>query len=511
VRGTQTADLGEDERRRALERTPRTDGGWNTEAYAEVTHNPFVSVAKTPLSTFSIDVDTASYANVRRFLNGDRLPPPGAVRIEELVNYFAYDYAPPEADGAPFAVHVDVAGCPWAADHRLVRIGLKGRVIAEEDRPPMNIIFLLDRSGSMNRANKLPLFQKACKLLVERLDEGDTIGIVTYASGSGVELQPTSADRKDEIVQVIDRLRARGSTNGAAGIVDAYKMARKAFIKEGVNRVVLCTDGDFNVGTTSNDQLVKLITKEAKSGVFLSVLGFGMGNIKDERLEKLADKGNGNYAYIDTLDEARKVLVEQMTGTLITIAKDVKIQVEFNPAQAVSYRLIGYENRLLAKEDFNDDTKDAGEIGAGHTVTALYQVVPAGVKDPSNPVDKLKYQKDGAKLTKVGKTSGELLTVKLRHKLPDESSSKLLTVPVTDKGGESNAASEDFKFAASLASFGMILRGSPHAGTYSLDAAAELAGSGLGKDPKGRRAEFVKLVKTAAKLKAAAESKEKSD
>ena len=419
----------------------RAGGGWNTEAYAEVTHNPFVSVATTPLSTFSIDVDTASYANVRRFLNGNQLPPPGAVRIEELVNYFTYDCAPPKADEAPFAVHMDVAGCPWAADHRLVRIGLKGRVIAEEDRPPMNIVFLLDRSGSMKRANKLPLFQKACKLLVERLDEGDTIGIVTYASGSGVELQPTTADRKDEIVKVIDGLRAAGSTNGAAGIVDAYKMARKAFIKGGANRVVLCTDGDFNVGTTSNDQLVNLITREAKSGVFLSVLGFGMGNIKDDRLEKLADKGNGNYAYIDTIDEARKVLVEQMTGTLITIAKDVKIQVEFNPAQAVSYRLIGYENRLLAKEDFNDDTKDAGEIGAGHTVTALYEVVPTGVKDPANPVDKLKYQKDGAKLTDAGKTSGELLTVKLRYKLPDESVSKLLSVPVTDKGGTFNAAS----------------------------------------------------------------------
>ena len=491
---------------------PVEQPGKQTANYAAVVHNPFVSVAKTPLSTFSIDVDTGSYANMRRILNEGRLPPAGAVRIEELVNYFNYDYAPPaEKDEAPFAVHVDVAGCPWAPEHRLVRIGLKGRVIEEAQRPPMNIVFLLDKSGSMRPANKLPLFKKACKLLVERLDEGDTIGIVTYASGSGIALKPTTVDKKAAINAVIDGLSAGGSTNGAAGVIDAYKMARKAFIKGGVNRVILCTDGDFNVGTTSNDELVKLITKEAESGVFLTVLGFGRGNIKDQRLEMLADKGNGNYGYIDTIAEAKKIFVEQMTGTLITIAKDVKIQVEFNPAEATAYRLIGYENRILAKEDFNDDTKDAGEIGAGHTVTALYEVTPAGGKDPANPVDRLKYQEDGPKLTATATTSGELLTGKLRYKQPDGSVSKLLVVPVKDKGGDFNAASADFKFASALASFGMILRESPHAGTYSLEAAGELAGSGLGKDPTGRRAEFVKLVKTAAKLQAAAQREEKFD
>ena len=472
---------------------------FNTEAYQRIVDNPFLRVADNPLSTFSIDVDTASYSNIRRFLNQNALPPPDAVRIEELVNYFPYAYAPPEADGkAPFAAHVEVAGCPWNAKHRLVRIGLKGKEIASQSRPPSNLVFLVDVSGSMQPDNKLPLVKRGLRMLVEQLTENDRVSIVVYAGSTGLALPPTPGSEKGTLLGAIEALGAGGSTNGAGGITRAYETAVDNFIKGGVNRVVLCTDGDFNVGVTDHGSLTRLIEEKARTGVFLSVLGFGMGNLKDTTMETLADKGNGNYAYVDSLAEARKVLVEQMTGTLVTIAKDVKIQVEFNPAVASSYRLIGYENRVLAKEDFNDDTKDAGEIGAGHTVTALYEVVPAGGEAPAAgpKVDALKYQKPQPAAT----GSGELLTLKLRYKEPDGNQSGLVEFPVTDAGGSYAKASPDYKFAAAVAAFGMILRDSPHKGTATLPAVAELAQEGLGKDENGYRAEFLGLVHKAKAL-----------
>ncbi|HET6430322.1 MAG TPA: von Willebrand factor type A domain-containing protein [Phycisphaerae bacterium] len=479
----------------------RADGEFHTEAYDAIVENAFLDVRDHPLSTFSIDVDTASYANVRRMLKAGQLPPAGAVRIEELINYFTYDYEPPR-DGRAFAVHLDVTGCPWAPKHRLVRVALKGRIVEADKRPATNLVFLLDVSGSMRPANKLPLVQQAMKMLVERLGENDTVAIAVYAGASGLVLDATSCDQKETVIAALDRLAAGGSTNGGDGIRLAYKVAAEHFIKGGVNRVILCTDGDFNVGTTSRSDLVQLVQEKATTGVFLSVLGFGMGNYKDATLETLADKGNGNYAYIDTAAEAQKVLVEQMTGTLVTIAKDVKIQIEFNPARVAEYRLIGYENRILAKEDFNDDTKDAGEIGAGHTVTALYEIVPAAeAPEAERParVDPLKYQTRTA-LTETADT-GELLTVKLRHKAPDADKSELIERAVLDRGKAFNEAPNDLKFAAAVASFGMILRDSKYVGTYNLDAVAELAEASRGADPAGRRAEFVELVKTAARLK----------
>ncbi len=469
---------------------------WNREAYDHIVDNPFRSVADHPLSTFSIDVDTASYANIRRLLNQGTLPPKGAVRIEEMINYFSYDYAgPKKGDKHPFAAHAAVAGCPWNARHRLVRVAIKGREIAPEKRPSSNFVFLLDVSGSMRPANKLPLVKRAMKMLVERLGENDRIAITVYAGAAGLVLDSTTCDERQKILSALERLRAGGSTAGAAGIKLAYQVAAKNFIKGGVNRVILCTDGDFNVGITNQSELVRMIEGKAKTGVFLSVLGFGMGNYQDSRLEKLADKGNGNYAYIDTIKEARKVLVTQMSGTLITIAKDVKIQIEFNPTRVAAYRLIGYENRILAKEDFKDDKKDAGEIGAGHTVTALYEVVPAGEKVETPAVAPLKYQTP-ARPTEAA-DSKEMLTLKLRYKRPDGDKSTLMEYPVADAGGRFDKASADFRFATAVASFGMILRDSKYKGTYTLDAVIELAQSSKGKDKEGYRAEFIQLVKTA--------------
>jgi Ca-activated chloride channel family protein len=478
------------------------DNEFNTEAYARIVDNPFLAVGDNPLSTFSIDVDTASYANVRRFLNQGVLPPPDAVRIEELINYFRYDYAGPEGD-VPFSSHVEVAGCPWAPEHRLVRVALKGREIQEQNRPASNLVFLLDVSGSMEPENKLPLLKKAMRLLVERLGENDRVAIVVYAGASGLVLPSTTANNQETIHSALDELHAGGSTNGASGIQLAYDVAVSHFIKGGTNRVILCTDGDFNVGITDEGQLHRLIEEKAKSGVFLSVLGFGMGNLKDANLEMLSGKGNGNYAYIDTLSEARKVLVEEMGGTLVTIAKDVKIQVEFNPKEVAVYRLIGYENRVLAAEDFNDDTKDAGEIGAGHTVTALYEIAPAAPHPNPPPqegggdvaqrdVDPLKYQKP-AELAEAA-LEGELMELKLRYKEPDGDVSKLLTFPVKDEGKGFAQASGDFKFAASVAGFGMLLRGSPYKGNATLDAVLEIAEDGKGADALGYRAEFLELV-----------------
>jgi Ca-activated chloride channel family protein len=469
----------------------------STEAYDHIEDNAFLQVANQPLSTFSIDVDTASYANVRRFINGGSLPPKGAVRIEEMINYFAYDDAPP-TEGSAFAVRIETASCPWTPAHRLARINLKGRVIDAGKRPACNLVFLIDVSGSMQDANKLALLQQALPLLVDRLTDIDRVAIVVYAGNSGLVLPSTTANNKETIRQAITNLSAGGSTNGGEGIVLAYKTAREHFIAGGVNRVVLATDGDFNVGVTSQDELIQLIQKEASGGVFLSVLGVGMGNYKDSTLEKLADKGNGNYAYIDTLNEARKVLVEQADGTLVTIAKDVKIQIEFNPAKVGAYRLIGYENRILAAEDFNNDKKDAGEIGAGHSVTALYEIVPTGTPIGTPAVNPLKYQTT-AQPTGLS-SSGEMMTVKLRYKAPDAQTSQLIEQDVSDIGGEFANASTDLRFAAAVAGFGMALRESPHKGSWGLANIEDAAVGALGEDAQGYRREFVELVRKAKSL-----------
>jgi len=473
--------------------------GHNTEAYDRIQDNPFLAVTQNPLSTFSIDVDTASYSNVRRFLNQGTLPPPDAVRIEEMLNYFSYEYAPPEDLEKPFAAHVTVAQAPWNPAHRLARIGIKGWELKDEDRPASNLVFLIDVSGSMRPANRLPLVKQSLRLLVKQLDERDSVAMVVYAGSSGLVLPPTTGDNRQAILEALDRLEAGGSTHGSAGIQLAYETAIANFIPGGTNRVILATDGDFNVGTTSTGELVRMVEEKAKSGVFLTVLGYGMGNVRDSMMEQLSNSGNGNYAYIDTLQEARKVLVEQMHGTLVTIAKDVKIQVEFNPAQVSAYRLIGYENRLLRPEDFNDDTKDAGEIGAGHTVTALYELVPAGVSVDTPPVDPLRYQPAPASTAEMA-LSNELFTLKLRYKEPEGDLSALQEFPVRDSGKNFAAADADFKFAAAVAGFGMLLRDSEHGGNLTLDAVRELAGEGLGEDTHGYRREFLELVEKTRQL-----------
>jgi secreted protein with Ig-like and vWFA domain/lipopolysaccharide export system protein LptA len=479
---------------------PRQDTPTN-ESYTPIQENALTAVLREPLSTFSIDVDTAAYANARRFLNRSSLPPRDAVRIEELVNYFPYNLEGPALDSPhPFAVHVEVADCPWQPQHRLARIGIQGKKVGLEERNS-NFVFLVDVSGSMNQPDKLPLVKESLRLLVEQLDEKDRVSLVTYAGSSGLVLPPTNGDQKERILAAIANMTSGGSTHGSAGIQLAYEQAIAGFIPEGVNRVILCSDGDFNVGVSSPEELEKLITEKARSGVFLSVLGYGTGNLKDRTMETLADKGNGNYGYIDSLSEARKVLVEQMTGTLITIAKDVKIQVEFNPAQVASYRLIGYENRLLAKEDFNDDTKDAGEIGAGHSVTALYELVPVGLTPPTAPVDDLKYQSPTTAAAPAAEpASPELLTVKLRYKAPEGATSQLIEVPVTDKETTLAAASPEFKFTTAVAAYGLMLRQSSYRGTLTWDQIRQLALEGKGSDPHGYRAEFLQLLDKARGL-----------
>ena len=470
---------------------------FNTEAYDRIYENPFMAVADNPLSTFSIDVDTASYSNMRRFLNMDQRPPKDAVRIEELINYFSYDYPQPEGD-VPFSVSTEVSSCPWNRENRLVHIGLKGRSIEKKTMPPRNLVFLLDVSGSMGCANKLPLLKSAMRLLVEQLGEQDHVAMVVYAGSSGLVLPPTSGDQKNEILGALDRLESGGSTNGGAGIRLAYKVARQNFRQDGINRVILATDGDFNVGTTNQGDLIRLIEKERESGVFLTVLGFGMGNYKDSTMEKLADKGNGNYAYIDTLNEARKVLVTEGGSTLVTIAKDVKIQIEFNPTYVKAYRLIGYENRMLKAEDFNDDKKDAGEIGAGHTVTALYEIVPAGSQKELPKVDKLRYQR--TRETTAEANSNELLTIKLRYKQPDGDKSRLISGTVLDRSEDIRRSSDNHRHAAAVAAFGMLLRDSEHKGKAGFELVRSLAQSARGKDPHGYRAEFLELVEKAENL-----------
>jgi len=480
----------------------------NTEAYAYIEENRFRSVANEPLSTFSIDVDTASYANVRRFLTSGQLPPADAVRIEELINYFSYDYPAPTG-GDPFSVDVEVTSAPWSETNRLVRIGLRGKDIAFEARRPTNLVFLLDVSGSMNSHNKLPLVKKSLRLLVDQLEGTDHVAIAVYAGAAGRILPPTSGNSRGAILQAMERLEAGGSTNGGQGIALAYSMARENLDPEGVNRVILCTDGDFNVGMSGEGELVRLVKEQARDGIELSVLGFGTGNLKDSTMEQMADHGNGNYSYIDSLREARKVLVEELGGTLVTIAKDVKIQVEFNPLEVASYRLIGYENRLLANEDFNDDRVDAGEIGSGHTVTALYEVVPAGAEGEERKVDPLKYSQTQEPSAAAGR--GELLTVKLRYKQPKGSKSALIEQAVRDSGLRFADASDDTRFAASVAEFGMLLRGSKHGGAKKIQAVLRRAVGGLGSDPGGYRTEFIELVTRAIALGLAGESIDASD
>ncbi len=468
------------------------------DGYDTIDENEFLAVADKPLSTFSIDVDTASYANSRRYIQSGSLPPADAVRIEEFINYFSYDYPQPKGKH-PFSVTAEIADCPWNDDARLVHVGLQGQEMSADEIPGRNLVFLLDVSGSMNNADKLPLLKQAFSLLTAQLDEDDKVSIVVYAGASGVVLPPTSGEDEHRIMAALDQLRAGGSTNGGAGIQLAYKLARDNYIPGGINRVILATDGDFNVGVSSRGELERLIEKERQSGVFLSVLGFGTGNLQDSQMEMLADKGNGNYAYIDSLREARKVLVEEAGSTLVTIAKDVKIQVEFNPALVSSYRLIGYENRALADRDFNDDTKDAGEIGAGHTVTALYEVIPAGMPGATGTVDPLKYQRN-PELSAAAK-SGEMMTVKLRYKQPTGSKSQLISFPLTDEERSLSQSSADFRFSASVAAFGMLLRNSQHAGDADFAMVRKLAQGALGKDPHGYRREFVQLVDQAARLR----------
>src|SRR5687767_120524 len=473
----------------------RYNPNFHTEGYEHLDENPFRRVSADPLSTFSIDVDTASYANVRRFINTGEMPPAGAIRIEEMINYFRFDYPKPSGD-APFSITTELAVCPWNTKHRLALIGLQGREIPEADASPRNLVFLIDVSGSMMPPDKLPLVRTAMRMLTDVLTARDRVAIVVYAGASGLVLPSTPGDQKTTVHRAIAELEAGGSTNGGAGIRLAYRIAREHFIKGGVNRVVLATDGDFNVGVTSQDQLVRLIEEERASGVFLSVLGVGTGNLKDSMMEKLADKGNGNYAYLDSLHEARKVLVREAGSTLVTIAKDVKIQVEFNPAAVSAYRLIGYENRMLKNEDFNDDKKDAGEIGAGHSVTALYEIVPAGVEIDAPSVDPLKYQTPPQPARSAA--PDELVTVKLRYKEPDGDTSRVLS---TTLGSQPRPITANLGFASAVAEVGMLLRGSKHAGRAAFGTAVSRAAMFRGPDSEGYRAEFIKLAELASSLR----------
>ncbi|HWI91197.1 MAG TPA: VWA domain-containing protein [Flavisolibacter sp.] len=470
---------------------------FNTEDYDNIVENKFLSPKQEPLSTFSIDVDEASYSNVRRYLQNGSLPPAGAVRIEEMINYFDYDYPQPK-NGDPFAVITEIAECPWNAKHKLVHIGLQGKQIPVDNLPSSNLVFLVDVSGSMDEPNKLPLVQASLKMLTDQLREKDKVAIVVYAGNAGLVLPSTSGNYKIKIKEAIGNLEAGGSTAGGEGIQLAYKVAKENFINGGTNRVILATDGDFNVGPSSDDDLVRLIEKERKSGIFLSVLGYGMGNYKDNKMQQLADKGNGNHSYIDNINEAKKVLVNEFGSTLFTIAKDVKIQIEFNPQKVQTYRLIGYENRMLASEDFNDDQKDAGELGSGHTVTALYEVIPVGVKDEfTRSVDDLKYQSNR---TVSASNSNEIMTVKLRFKKPDEDVSKLITQVVNDDNKPLASTSNNFRFSAAVAEFGLLLRNSEFKENGNYQQVFSLAKSAKGNDANGYRSEFISLVSSTTYL-----------
>ncbi len=463
-----------------------------TENYDRINENRFLEVTQKPLSTFSIDVDAASYSNLRRFINNGTAPIKDAVRIEEMINYFNYKYPMPNAEH-PFAVITELSDCPWNEQHRLLHIGLQGKKIPTDALPVSNLVFLIDVSGSMNQANKLPLLQSSFKLLTDQLRAEDKVAIVVYAGAAGVVLPATSGANKIKIKDAIGQLQAGGSTAGGAGIKLAYKIARENFVEGGNNRIILATDGDFNIGASSDAEMVRLIEEERKSGVYLTVLGYGMGNYKDNKMQQLANKGNGNHAYIDNLQEAKKVLVSEFGGTMFTIAKDVKIQVEFNPAKVQGYRLIGYENRMLEAEDFNDDQKDAGELGSGHTVTALYEIIPTGVEsDFIASVDPLKYQK--SEIDPKNSRSNELMTVKLRYKKPDGDKSKLIEKTVFDYHNALANASENFLWSAAVAEFGMLLRESEFRQKATYQQAIQLAKKAKGRDENGYRAEMIRMM-----------------
>ena len=464
----------------------------SNEAYERFAENRFKTAADEPLSTFSIDVDAASYSNMRRFVNQGQMPGKDAIRTEELINYFSYNYARPTGND-PVKISAEIGACPWNKQHRLFSIGIKAKEIAEEKLPASNLVFLIDVSGSMYGPTRLELVKSSLKLLINNLREKDRVAIVVYAGSAGEVLPSTPGNDKQKIREALDKLTAGGSTAGGAGIQLAYDIAQKNFIKGGNNRIILCTDGDFNVGVSSNTGLESLIEGKRKTGVFLTVLGYGMGNYKDNRMQILAEKGNGNHAYIDNLQEANKVLVQEFGGTIHTVAKDVKLQLEFNPAQVQAYRLIGYESRLLNKEDFNDDTKDAGDMGVGHVVTALYEIIPVGVQSNFAGVDPLKYQIAKNEKPFVN-TSKELLTVKLRYKEPDGDNSKKIELAVSDNKGNKN--SSDFHFAASVAMFGQLLRDSDFKGDATYDKVISLAKTGIDNDEKGYRREFIRLVET---------------
>lgn len=466
---------------------------FNTESYAHIVENDFLSVIDKPLSTFSIDVDNASYANIRRFINNGNLPPADAVRIEEMINYFNYDYPSPTIE-VPFNIVTETATCPWNQDNLLLHIGLQGYSLSTDELPASNLVFLVDVSGSMNDDNKLPLLVKSLSLLVDRLNEKDQVALVVYAGSSGVVLEPTTCNNKGIILDALERLEAGGSTNGVGGIELAYELATEYFIEDGNNRVILATDGDFNVGQSSDGELTRIIEEKRDSGIYLTVLGFGMGNYKDSKMETIADNGNGNYFYIDELGEAKKVLVDNLAGTLMAIAKDVKIQVEFNPTVVASYRLIGYENRLLNDQDFKDDKKDAGELGAGHSVTALYELT---LSDGTTKSD-LKYQQ--VDLTDAAYKSGELCNLKFRYKPIDSNESIELTQPVFYDAITLDKTSNNFRWSSAVASFGMILRGSQYAGDADFELVLSLAHSAIGENFDSDRNEFIALVENAQLL-----------
>jgi len=472
------------------------DYEFNTEGYSTIHENGFKDVKINPLSTFSIDVDAASYSNVRRFINNGQTPPIDAVRIEEMINYFTYEYPQPKND-YPFSINYELAECPWNKENKLLHIGLQGKEIPTDNLPPSNLVFLIDVSGSMGSPNKLPLLKSAFKLLVNELRPTDRVAIVVYAGASGLVLPSTTGKEKDKIIDALDRLHSGGSTAGAAGLKLAYKTAEDNFMEEGNNRIILATDGDFNIGQSSNAEMERLIEKEREKGIFISVLGFGMGNYKDDKMEIIADKGNGNYAYIDNIQEAQKIFVNEFGGTLFTIAKDVKIQIEFNPVKVKEYRLVGYENRLLNEEDFDNDKIDAGELGSGHTVTALYELVISNPK--ANEKDRLKYQK--IVINNNAATSNELATIKFRYKNPDGVKSKLIEELVMDNTNSIKESSDNFRFSASVAEFGMLLRDSEYLKDCTFDDMIQLAQNSKGKDEEGYRGEFVRLVKTAKVLK----------
>ncbi len=475
----------------------------NTESYAGITENGYRDPFQEPYSTFSIDVDNASYSNVRRFINLGQEVPADAVRIEEMINYFRYDYPKPSGEH-PFSVYTETGVCPWNRNHYLLHLGLRGKDIDKGEMQPSNLVFLLDVSGSMNSPNKLPLLKSAFGMLVNELREQDRVAIVVYAGAAGVVLESTPGNRKETILEAIDRLEAGGSTAGGAGLMLAYKIAERNFIKGGNNRIILATDGDFNVGVSDNKSMEQLVEEKRGLGIYMTVLGFGMGNIKDDKMEIIADKGNGNYAYIDNIQEARRVLVQEFGGTLFTIAKDVKFQIEFNPARVKAYRLVGYENRLLADKDFNDDTKDAGEMGAGHTVTALYEIIPAGSEETGLPVvDPLRYQGNGdsrpsgAMRPTLKDAPHELCNIRLRYKDPDALTSKLFSKTVGTDIKKAGETSDRFRFSAAVAAFGMILRDSRYRGTATTAEVISLASGARGSDPDGYRAEFIRLVQSA--------------